>query len=301
MKNVHPYLDARSINIFIEAAKEHSFKAAARHLGITPSAVSKAIARLESELGVVLLIRNSRTVTLTEEGQLFYDYGREVVSAMENARNAVVKSSRVIEGLLRVSVPVDLGETIITPHIPAFLKQYPAIQMQLILTNRRMSFGDDHIDVALWHGHLPDSRLVAKALGRLKLATCASNDYLQSHGSPTQPSDLVDHHCLGIASETTGLVRPWQFNKAGRSIEHMPSGRMISNNQRSLVKMAEAGLGIIQVPEYLAADAIKQTALIPLFEDFKSEGAPLSIIFQRASTTPKIRSFIDFIAAIFDS
>src|SRR4051812_10272282 len=183
-----------------------SFAAAARRLGVTPSAVSRRVALLESELGVQLLARTTRSLRLTEDGLAFHERCTRILDELKEARDAIARVRGKPAGLLRVDAPIALGRSVLAPKLPAFLERYPEIRLDLTLRDQLVDPTAEGLDVLVRIGLPRDSTLISRRLGESRLLTCASPAYLRKHGKPRHPRDLAHHQCLGFLHE--GRTRP---------------------------------------------------------------------------------------------
>lgn len=287
------------ITAFVRAAQFHSFTRAARSMGITPSAVSKAVARLEAELGTRLFNRSPREVTLTTEGQAFFDRCRELVNSMEDARALVLAPGTEPQGLLRVSAPVTFGAHLLAPALPAFLARYPRLRVELVLTDRVSDLVEERFDVAIRLGEVPDSRLVARPIPSRPYVTTASPGYLQSHGRPKKPGDLKAHNCLGYLLESTGGIRPWIFEHKGQRHTIQPAGSLSTGHAQVLLALAKAGTGIIHTPPYVVKEAIERGELVRLLTQCTGIGQTYHAVYPRNRFgSIRLSAFLEFLGSL---
>lgn len=289
----------RGLNAFVRAAESRSFTGAARVLGLTPSAVSKAVTRLEQELAVRLFNRSPREVTLTPEGQEFFSHCQELVHGIEDARALVVGASLQPQGLLRVSAPVSFGQFVLAKALPAWLSAFPGIRVDVVLTDRITDLAEERLDVAIRMGSVPDSRLVARPLGSMPFATAASKKYLKRHGRPVTPSDLNDHACLGYLLESTGGLRQWEFHVKGRRVTIEPRGPLGTGHASVLLDAAKGGLGIVQAPRFLLREAIDDGALEEVLNGYSQKGPQLTVVYPRnRHGSRKLQEFVSFLYSL---
>lgn len=282
---------------FVHVAETRSFTIAAHRLGISPSAVSKAVTKLESDLGARLFTRSSRSVTLTQEGQAFFERCRHIVSDMEDARQALVQAQAEPRGLLRVTVSPAFGMTEIMPLIPAFLKQHPAVKIELNMSAYVTDLVKEGFDVAIRIGDMPDARLVAKALAPRRLITAAAPGYLSQHGTPRRPEDLAALNCLVLLNATTGIPIDWLFDKGRTERKVRPHGNFLTTSSSALATAATAGVGIMQALEFNIREELADGRLVRILEEFEVSGAKPFILFpENRRLTPKVRLFIDYIS-----
>lgn len=289
------------IAAFVRAAESRSFTRAARLLGITPSAISKSVARLETELGVRLFHRSRREMILTGDGEDFFRQSQHLVHAAEDARASLTGGSREAHGKLRACIPISFGEFVLGPALPGWLARYPGVKLELMLTDRHADLGEERLDLAMRLGEIPDSRLVARPMPPHRFVTCAAPAYLAAHGEPRAPADLEGHNCLAYLAASTGAPRPWSFVDAGETKRILPEGNLVTDQAALLVQFAEAGAGIVQVPRYLVRPALQAGRLRPLLGDYASLGPPLSIVYpQTRHPALRVRLFVDFLLALGD-
>ncbi len=286
---------------YVRVVEAHSFVAAAQTLGMSPSAISKAVSRLEERLGARLLNRTTRSLSLTDIGAAFYERCREALGQLEHAESEVSESRGVPRGRLRVEVPVSLGRRIIVPALPRFIAQYPEISVQMSMNDRVVDLVQEGIDAAVRIGNLSDSSLIARRIGHLRGVTCASPEFIERFGEPQDPTELQPEHCLQMFRGGTNQVREWIFKKDG--VEHTitPSARLAFSDPESAVAAAVSGAGFVRSLDFTVEAQIASGLLRPVLEDW-NDGAywPVSVVYpQHRQPTAKIRAFIDFAAGLF--
>lgn len=281
---------------FVRAAEARSFTGAARALGITPSGVSKAISRLEGHFGVRLLQRTSRSVTLTTEGAAFYERCRQIVTDLESAEQSLSAAQDAPRGRLRVTMPVAIGRGHVARLLPGFLERHPEVILDADATDRIVDLAEEGFDVALRLGRPPDSRLIARRLIGGTQVTCASPAYLDAHGEPATPEDLLRHDCTRFVVPSTGVVREWVFRRGGAVFQVAVTGRLTFNQSECLVEAACAGAGVIQISSYVTGRAIAQRQLRPILSDFTVDSPELWVLYpQNRHATPRVRAFVDYL------
>lgn len=287
------------IAAFVRAAEARSFTRAGRLLGVTPSAVSKAVSRLETELGVRLFHRSRREVTLTGEGEDFFRQCRDLVHTAEDARARLCGGSDV-RGTLRVCLPVSFAQSVVGPALPAWLAAHPGLKVEMMLTDRYADLAEERLDLALRLGEVPpDLRLVARAMPPHHFVTCAAPDYLACHGTPLRPEDLAGHNCLAYLAANSGAPRLWSFERDGQVQRLRPEGNFVSDQSTLLVHLAEQGSGLVQMPRYLVRQGLDAGRLVPVLADYATLGAPLSVVFPRArQPVRRVQVFADFLIGL---
>ena len=285
-----------ALRVFVRVAETRSFTQAAKRLGLTSSAVSKAITRLERELNAQLLHRTTRSVSLTDDGASFFEHCLQILGQIEDAENTLSQSTSSPHGRLRLHLPVGFGRRVIMPMIPQFLKQHPNLTIDAELSDRAVDLAYEGIDIAVQIGELADARLIARKLCHLRFMACASPQYLAEHGEPRTPDDLDHHHCMAYVLMHTGRYREWPFSKNGVPCPKAVSGRINVNNAESLLEAASSGLGIAMISNFTAADAIRSGRLKPILTDYVGEGPPVSIVYLPGrNLAPKVRTFVNFL------
>jgi DNA-binding transcriptional LysR family regulator len=284
------------IAAFVRTAQLSSFTAAGKALGLSASAVAKAVARLEASLGARLLHRTTRSVTLTDEGARFFEHAQRALASLEVAANLVSQSRDVLRGTLCVDLPIVLGRERIVPLVTTWMASQPYLAVEIRLSDRFTPLVQEAVDVAVRIGTIADSRLVARRLGEQRLVMVAAPSYLAQRGKPRKPDDLEAHDGIAFRMPTTGRPRPWQLRRAGRTIELRPRGRLMIDEGEAVVRAAEAGAGIIQVPDYMAAAGIARGTLVALLPAHAPAPTPVAAVYVPARpVAPKVRAFVDLL------
>lgn len=277
-----------TLNAFVHAAEAGSFVAAGRATGLSSSAVGKAVARLETRLGVRLFHRNTRNMTLTDEGRIFLDRCRRIFEEVDAAEFEMAQTAVAPSGRLRVSLP--LVSMLLAPVIADFMEAYPAIQLDLDFADRLVDVVEEGFDVVVRTGPAKDSRLMRRSLGHFKAKLVASPEYLAANGVPEAPEDLLGHKCLRQRSPGSGKLHEWRFDTAeSLTIPETTAASAIE----PLIFLAERGLGIACMPPFAVEDALRHRRLVSIMEDrttLKVEFAALWPTSRQLS--PKIRAFV---------
>lgn len=281
-----------TLGVFVQAADTRSFTAAGRRLGLSPSAVGKAIARLEERLAVRLFHRSTRTITLTPEGALFLERCRRILSEIEAAELELAQTQEVPRGRLRVSLPI-VG-VLMMPTIGAFMRAYPDIELDLDFTDRLVDVIDEGFDAVVRAGELSDSRLMSRVLGTFRLMLVASPAYLRTRGVPQTPADLAGHACLHHRYATSGTLEPWPFHP-GMAVD-LPSA-MVVNTIEPLIDLAEQGLGIACLPDFALRRQLADGTLVTVLADHTAHRGSFRLLWPSSRhLSPKLRVFVDFMA-----
>jgi DNA-binding transcriptional LysR family regulator len=286
------------MNAFVRVAERGSFAAAAADLGLTPSALSKLVTRIEDRLGVRLLARTTRKLALTAEGELFVARSREILASIEAAEAEVTAASERPRGHLRISVGTAVAKQILGPALPVFLDNYPDITVELHVSDRQVDLVAEQIDVAIRSGALGDSTLVARKVGEATRVICASPLYLEKHGTPRVPADLLQHNCLTLPGPAWSQ---WPFHTHEGINRLAVSGTFTSDNADLLLDVALAGLGIARLADFMVARATRDGALVRLLVDSHvPESFPIhALTVPGRHRAPRIRAFVDFLAEEF--
>lgn len=285
-----------SLRVFVTVAELGGFAPAARRLEMSPSAVSRYVADLEQDLGVQLFARNTRRTRLTEAGGLALERACEILQSTELLRQEMSEMTQTPRGHLKVSAPTELGEKTIAPLIAEFATRYPEIRIALDFSERVVDLVAEGFDLAIRSGDLPDSRLVARRLGDVPYATCASPGYLSERAPPAHPRDLAEHDCIHWAIERGEDV--WSFLEDGRTIEVAVTGRFAVNSFAAERAAARAGLGVAMLPAHDLEEEIAAGRLVQVLGDFEVEPDPIHLVWPRSAHEPlKRRVLIDFLFA----
>jgi LysR family transcriptional regulator for bpeEF and oprC len=280
--------------VFARVAESRSFTVAAQRLGLTSSAVSKSISRLEGDLGVKLLHRSTRLVTLTNDGASFYERCREILASIEDAERAVTLTKAAPHGRLRVQMPIGFGRRVVMPALRQLTQKYPGLVVNAELSDRVADVAYEGFDAAIQIGKVSDERLVARTLCRLRFTALASPDYLARYGEPKTPDELDQHECLAYVSPLTGGYRPWEFARDGQVFSKHVSGKVNVNHADSLVEAAIAGMGIVMISNFIAARAIASGQLKPILTEYVAPGPKVYVVYPPSRTVSlKLQALIE--------
>jgi LysR family transcriptional regulator, regulator for bpeEF and oprC len=292
--------DLRTLSIFVRVAERRSFVRAAADLGITQSGVSNAISRLEDQLGVRLLARTTRRVSLTDDGAAFFERCRQSLAELEEAELVLKETRLKPTGRLRVDMPVSFGRLKVVPLLGPFQAQYPDLKLVISFTDRYVDLVEEGIDVSVRFGVLQDSSLMARRLTQTQFRVVGAPDYLAKHGRPRTPDDLAGHNCLAFTLRDTRLARDWRFARDGVESTLAPQGNMSFSDGAALCDAACAGYGLAQIHGYYIDNAVTAGKLEPVLEKFRPAIDPIWLVYpQTRHLSPKVRAFIDFMTARF--
>ena len=286
--------NAGAMLIFLAVVERGSFTAAAAHLGRSKAAISKEVAALEKRLGAQLLRRTTRSMSLTEIGEAFYERCQRVAEQTEQAELSVSELTAEPRGEIRVAAPMSFGHRILAPELPRFLEKHPEMRVDVDLTDRRIDLIREKFDLALRIGNLRDSTLIARKLAPVRAVVCASPAYLERVGTPQTLEELSEHECLSYRPSPD----TWNFTLE-RSVE--ARGRLNIDNGDALLQAALSGAGITYLPTFLVSEELRAGRLVPLFVDdsFPREGGLWAVYPASRHLSPKVRAFIDHFAQVF--
>ncbi|MFY2561152.1 LysR family transcriptional regulator [Corallococcus terminator] len=282
-----------SLNAFVQAADARSFTQAGRQLGVSSSAIGKAVARLEERLGVRLFHRSTRTITLTPEGSLFLERCRRIFCEIEAAELELAQTQGAPRGRLRVSMPI-VG-MLMMPTLSAFMRAYPDIELDLDFSDRLVDVIDEGFDGVVRAGEVSDSRLMARVLGSFRLTLVGSPDYLARRGTPRKPEDLQSHACLHHRFATNGKLERWPLKRGRKELE-LPTTAVV-NTIEPLIFMAEQGLGITCLPDFAIRRQLADGSLVAVLEQHTQHQGTFRMLWPSSRyLSPKLRVFVDFMA-----
>jgi DNA-binding transcriptional LysR family regulator len=285
------------IAVFVRVVEAGSFTAAADKLGLSQSAVSKSVNRLEEHMGTRLLNRSTRKLSLTEAGAALHERGKRALGEIEEAELEVARLQTEPRGVLRVNAPMSFGILHISPLMPEFLERYPALTVDLQLDDRLTDLVDEGFDCAIRIKALDDSTLVAKKLGPCRQVICASPQYLKRHGTPRTPQELKEHNVLVYTYRTN--PGEWELRGPdGKKTRFESTARLHSNNGIALVQAALKGLGILVPPTFYVGKELKEKKFVTIMDDYTvlPELNIHAVYPERRHLSPKVRAFVDFLA-----
>jgi DNA-binding transcriptional LysR family regulator len=287
-----------AIPVFVAVVENGGFSAAARTLGVSKSAVSKRINQLESHLGVRLLHRTTRKLSLTEAGERYFEHAAEALHAAGKAEDAVTELQGEPQGKLKISSPMSFGRLHVAPLIPKFLQRYPKLQIDLVMDDRNIDLVAGGFDVAIRSGDMPDSTLIARKLAPLRQVLCASPSYIERYGMPATPSELCERNC--ILFSYSGDANEWTLNKDNKSEVVMVSGSYRVNNSEAILEALREGIGIGRLPTFVASPDLKAGKLLRVLESYHIPDHIFYAVFPERQYLPaKVRVFLDFAIEYF--
>lgn len=289
----------RAMAVFASVVDRGSFAAAADHLGLSRTATSKLVMELEAHLGVTLLNRTTRRVSLTDAGTAYFERARRILEEVEEADNEAASQTQMPHGRVRVSAPMSFGIRHIAPRLKTYMDAFPDVEIDLALNDRQVDLIEEGFDLTIRIGQLADSSLISRKLATSRLRVCAAPGYLKENGAPAHPSELTDHICLGYAYWSGR--NNWQLQASGgEMISVTVHNRLWSNNGDALLAAALSGLGIAFQPDFIAYDALRRGDLIEILNGFTGPEVGVHVLYGQTAFMPlRVRSFIDFLAQSF--
>lgn len=284
---------------FIQLVRLGSLAATARELNLTPPAVSKRLAQLEQRLGVRLLNRTTRSISLTAEGELYLVNAQRILGEIEEMERQVSSSRAEPKGLLRVNAPLGFGRTHVGPAISSFVQRHPEVEVQLQLTDRPINLPDDAIDVAIRFGDLPDSRLIARKIASNRRRLCASPGYLQRCGVPETPRDLAGHACI-VLRQNDAAFGSWRLSKGKQAESVKVHGGLSTNDGEVALNWALEGHGILMRAEWNMARYLRSGELVEVLGDYETPPADIYAVYlERLNLSAKVSFFIEHLREFF--
>jgi len=283
---------------FVLVVEEGSFSAAANRMGISKSMCSKHISDLEELLGSRLLTRSTRSVAPTALGVEYFGKAKSILSQIDEAMKSVRRYSETPSGSLRIAVAVSYSHKVLPPLITKFMRDYPDVQLDLVLDDKYRDLVKEGIDAAIRIGELEGSSLFARRLHGAQMYLVASPDYVARHGAPVQPSDLTRHRCL-YYSNTRG-AGTWRFIRGDEVVHQKVHPIFSANTGDMIVAAALAGLGVAPLPEFLIAEDLAAGRLVPLMPDYGMPELPVSVVYpSRKHQTAALRAFLEVLSCCF--
>lgn len=277
---------------FVAVVESGSFSAAGHRLGISNKLVSKRVAQLENQLGMNLLHRTTRSMSLTHEGERYLEGARRVLVELEQLE-AEFDVSEGLRGIIRVAAPITYGDTTVAKAANRFVEQHPNVTVELDLSDHYVDLAKGGFDIAIRIGALSDSSLIIRKLGETRMKVVAKPSYLEEHGAPSHPAELSDHICIRDANNPD--PNRWPFLIEGQIVQVPVSGPFLANSPPACLVPTRAGLGIFICPDVFLGDDLENGRLIELFPEFHSRTLPIqSVQLPSAFRKPRVKSFIEF-------
>lgn len=282
------------LHVFARVVETGSFSAVARETGTSHSAVTRLVSQLEDHFGVRLFHRTTRHLSLTEDGQELLAHARTILDSAQEMEAALGRQRASPTGLVRLGVPPAVA-TLLVPRLPAVFERHPGLSVEMVVGDRFGDLVEERLDLAMQRGQPADSSVVARAVGTFGRVVVASAPYLEKHGAPQHPNDLINHNCL--VHEVGPASNRWQFSGPGGDITVSVSGTFLSDNGDVVHRAALAGYGIAKLPESQVVDDIRASRMYRVLGDYRSERQQLFLVYpSRRHLAPRTRVMIDFLA-----
>jgi DNA-binding transcriptional LysR family regulator len=288
-------MDSVALNVFVQAAETRSFVAAGRILGISASGIGKSVTRLEQSLGVRLFHRSTRSVTLTAEGQMFFDRARRILAEFDAAQAELSEASAVPKGRLRIGLPL-IGEPFL-PVLAEFQRRYPEVELDLDFDNRQVDVIDEGYDAVVRSGEVEDSRLTSRLLGRFRMLVVGTPDYFARRGKPAHPRDLSRHACIQFRMPNSGKLQVWQLRRDADEPEIQLATTVTCNTNEARLCFALEGLGVAYMSDFSVRDAVNAGTLVTVLDEYTTDHNTFRLLWPSGRhVTPRLRAFIDFVS-----
>lgn len=271
---------------FAQTARRGSFAAAARDLGTSPSTIAKSVARLETGLGVKLFHRTTRRVNLTADGERLFRRCERVLAEVEELRTEAAGVRATPSGTLRIDLPITYGRRIVMPLLAGMVHRHPDLKLDVRLQDGYADIVRDGLDVAVRVGALQDSTLIARRIDWQQLVVVASPQYLDARGAPRRLTDLARHDAIVFRQPSSGRPRPWQLRQGGRQVELHPDPWVQVNDGEGMVAAAVMGLGLAQIPDYMASEELARGAVVEAMASFRPAAMPISAVMPSSRLVP---------------
>ncbi len=284
----------KHVMTFVRVAESRSFTNAADRLGVSVASVSKSVSVLEARLGVKLVHRTTRSLSLTDDGKMLFRHCSQLLHDVEATEAEVTGAHLAPMGKLRVHAPVGLGHKVVMPALLSLTERYPALSIDADFSHRTPKLAEEGLDVTIRIGRTADSRVIAKTLTHVRYITCASPAYLTARGTPSSPQELDRHDCLAYVQWQTGQYHEWDFVRGEESYTLSPTGKLNINHSEAILEAVIAGAGIARIASFIAAPAILDGRLKLILSDWQAPGIPVQLIYlPDRHLSPRIRAFVD--------
>jgi LysR family transcriptional regulator, regulator for bpeEF and oprC len=287
------------MEVFVRVVEVGSFSRAAERLDMGKATVTTVLQNLENHLGVRLLNRTTRRLSLTDDGTAYYERAVRILADVEETEAALSRAAVKPQGRLRVDMPVALARSHVIPALPRFCAQYPEVTVFATLNDQVTDLVEEGIDAVIRIGNLKDSTLVARKVYDTKGIICASPEFIARFGEPSAPEELGNYNCLGFISPSSGRVRDWSLENGGKRYSHMPSGNVHTNSVEALLDAAVGGAGLIFLLDFAVSRAISAGLLQPVLPGWSTTRSVSVAYPQNRHLSAKVRVFVDFVAGLF--
>lgn len=288
-----------ALQAFARVVELGGFTKAGDSLQLSKTTVSDLVQGLEKHLGVRLLQRTTRRVSVTPDGAAFYERCARILAELDEAEASVMQTRVTPKGRLRVDMPGALAKLFIIPQLPSFLARYPELRLELGMGLRPVDLVEEGIDCVVRFGMQADSSLVARRVGTMTSVCCASPAYLREHGAPRNPEELSAHRCVNYLSNRTGRILDWEFGRDGQKVQLTLDGVLAVNDHEAYVAAGLMSFGIVKVANYVVRPYLESGRLVPVLTDWTAEQIPLSVMYpQNRHLSAKVRIFVEWISEL---
>ncbi|WP_363506162.1 LysR family transcriptional regulator [Burkholderia sp. LMU1-1-1.1] len=292
----------QAMEVFVNVVDSGGFTRAAEIMQLPKATVSTLIQSLEASLAVKLLHRTTRHVSVTADGAAYYERCLRILSDVRDAEESLSRTRLSPSGRLRVDVPTGLAGSVLVPALPDFFTRYPDIQMEMGCSDRAVDLVEEGVDCAVRAGQLVDSSLIARRVGILHFVTCAAPSYLARYGRPSHPDELTRHLCVNYFSSKTGKIIDWDFSRGAERVQVALPGHIALNDTTAYTAAGLAGLGIVQMPNFLLEPLVADGSFEQVLPEWSSDSIPVHVVYpQNRHLSAKVRVFVEWVAELFSN
>ena len=292
----------QAMEVFVNVVDSGGFTRAAEIMQLPKATVSTLIQSLEASLAVKLLHRTTRHVSVTADGAAYYERCLRILSDVRDAEESLSRTRLSPSGRLRVDVPTGLAASVLVPALPDFFTRYPDIQMEMGCSDRAVDLVEEGVDCAVRAGQLVDSSLIARRVGILHFVTCAAPSYLDRYGRPAHPDELTRHLCVNYFSSKTGKIVDWDFSRGAERVQVALPGNIALNDTTAYTAAGLAGLGIVQMPNFLLEPLVADGSFEQVLPEWSSDSIPVHVVYpQNRHLSAKVRVFVEWVAELFSN
>ena len=286
------------MSIFAAVVENNSLAGAARHMNLSPSVVSKQLSALEDRLGVRLLNRTTRRVSLTEVGSAYYERCKRILADVDEAEAAVTTAHSSPRGLLKITAPSTFAHRHVAPHLPGFIDRFPEVQVQLLVADRLVDLVEEGVDLAIRIAQLKDSSLIARKLAPNHRKLVAAPSYLEKWGVPAKPEDLADHALITL--QPGNPINDWHFRVDDEERVFRARGLIATNHGDSILALALSGAGLTMLAAHVVGEYVQDGRLVSVLDDLVSEDVPIYAVYpSNRHLSPKVRAFVDYLVEMY--
>jgi LysR family transcriptional regulator, regulator for bpeEF and oprC len=290
----------QAMEVFVQVVDAGGFTRAAENMQLPKATVSTLVQGLEQALEVKLLHRTTRQVSVTADGAAYYERCLQILSDVREAEESLSKNRASPSGRLRVDVSTSMANDLIIPALPDFFHRYPDIRLDLGCSDRQVDLIEEGVDCAVRGGNLPDSALIARRIGVLHFITVATPAYLEQHGTPQHPRDLVNHRCINYFSSKTGKTFDWDFVRGDETILIPAPACLAVNDSTAYMTAGLMGLGLVQMASYKVEPLLASRQVVQVLQDWTSEPLPINVVYpQNRHLSAKVRVFVEWVSELF--